>query len=74
MRNLTDDNGEAPGRRLNWRQACRVIGCGKTQFYALVNSGKLPAYRPEGCKRGLWVYEADVAACIKKVGKYIDKN
>ncbi len=55
------------GRKLNWRQACRVIGCGKTQFYNLVNSGTLPAYRPEGCKRGLWVYEADCCNQIKPV-------
>lgn len=29
--------------------------------------------RPEGCKRGLWVYEADVAACAKKVEKQLDR-
>ncbi|WP_297829136.1 AlpA family transcriptional regulator [uncultured Desulfovibrio sp.] len=65
---------DARGQRLNWRQACEILGCGKTQFYALVSSGKLSAYRPEGCKRGLWVYESDVEACIRKVGRYVDKN
>ena len=66
---MTDEHPCSPnrGRKLNWRQACVLIGCGKTQFYALVESGRLPAYRPEGCKRGLWVYEADVTACIRQV-------
>ena len=57
------------GRKLNWRQACARIGCGKTQFYALVKSGRLPAFRLQGCRRGLWVYEADVEICIRKVEK-----
>lgn len=67
-----DSPREAPpdkGRKLNWRQACRAIGCGKTQFYDLVNSGKLAAYRPDGCKRGLWVYEADARAQVRAVGE-----
>lgn len=62
------------GRKLNWRQASRIIGCGKTQFYDLVNSGKLAAYRLEGCKRGLWVYEADARAQVKTVGEETDTD
>ncbi len=54
------------GRRLNWRQACEILGCGKTKFYALVNSGKLPAYDIHGKKRGFWVYETDCTSLIVK--------
>ena len=41
------------GRRLNWRQACELLGCGKTRFYSLVQGGMLPAYKIRGGKRGL---------------------
>ena len=47
------------GRKLNWRQACEVIGCSKRQFYRLVHKGVLPAYQLPGSKRGLWVWEGD---------------
>ena len=60
------------GRRLNWRQACEILGCGKTRFYSLVQGGMLPAYKIRGGKRGLWVYENDcknILECVteKKV-------
>ena len=48
---------ENRGQRLNWQRACQVLGCSKTQFYRLVNKGRLAAYRVG--QRGLWVYEAD---------------
>lgn len=50
---------DARGKRLNWRQACELLGCKKSFFYALVRDGRLPAYRLDGCKRSLWVYEED---------------
>lgn len=50
------------GKRLNWKQACQLLGCKKTHFYKLVNSGRLRAFRIGESKRGLWVYEAD---CLK---------
>lgn len=55
------------GRRLNWRQACEVLGCGRTHFFRLVETGQLPAYRLEGARRGLWVYEADCRRLIRPV-------
>ena len=58
---------ENQGRRLNWRQACDILGCRRTRFYALVRSGRLPAYRTQGSKRGMWVYEADCLALVERV-------
>lgn len=46
------------GRKLNYREACALLNCGKTHFYYLIMSGILPAYRV-GAKRGVWVYEED---------------
>lgn len=30
--------------RLNWKQACTVLGCGKSAFYELVKNSDLVAY------------------------------
>lgn len=49
---------EEKGRKLNWRQACALLGCKKSHFYNLVNSGRIPAQR-HGEMRGIWVYEGD---------------
>ena len=57
------------GRKLNWRQACSVIGCSKRQFYNLVKSGILPAYRLAGSARGLWVWEKDCRDFIQPIAK-----
>ncbi len=32
------------GDRLNWRQACAVLGCKKTTLYKLVDTGHIKAY------------------------------
>ena len=58
---------EDKGRRLNWRQACSVLDCGKNRFYSLVRSGALPAYTIQGVKRGLWVYESDCQKLVRPV-------
>lgn len=55
------------GERLSWRQACRLLGCGKTHFYKLVNSGVLPAYRQGS--RGLWAYRTDCIKLIQRIGE-----
>ncbi len=55
------------GKKLNCREACIVLGCSRSQFYRLVNSGRLRAFRPKGCKRGLWVLEEECLAMIKMV-------
>ena len=60
---------ESKGQRLNWRQACGILGCGRTRFYALVKSGRLPAYRTQGGKRGMWVYDADCRALVERVAR-----
>lgn len=44
-------------RRLNWQQACAVLGCKKSQFYALVRAGKLPAHGIG--KRYRWYLQSD---------------
>ena len=62
-----DNIRESRGRKLNWQQACEVLGCRRTRFYALVRSGRLPAYRTQGSKRGMWVYEADCLALVERV-------
>jgi excisionase family DNA binding protein len=56
---------EDKGKKLNWRQACEILGCGRTKFYGLVSLGIIPGYRT-GIK-GVWVYEADVRQLVKKV-------
>lgn len=58
---------DARGKRLNWRQACELLGCKKTFFYALIRSGRLPAYRVAGSKRSLWVYEEDCLRLQNKI-------
>jgi excisionase family DNA binding protein len=62
-----DDMDENTDKKLGWRQACEILGCGKTKFYELVNSGALPGYRV-GVK-GVWVYEADVLRLLCKSKK-----
>ena len=52
-------------KRLNWRQACELLGCGRNRFYELIRKGHLPAYRMVGTKKGLWVYEKDCLTLAK---------
>ena len=51
---------------LNWQQACKVLGCSRSHFYNLVNSGELPGLRL-GRVKGLRVKKID---CIN----YLDKK
>lgn len=48
-------------KKLNWREACALLGCKKSHFYNLVNSGKIPAVRT-GEIKGVRVLESD---CMK---------
>lgn len=48
-------------KKLNWREACALLGCKKSHFYNLVNSGKIPAIRT-GEIKGVRVLESD---CMK---------
>ena len=45
-------------KKLNWREACALLGCKKSHFYNLVNSGKIPAIRT-GEIKGVRVLESD---------------
>ncbi len=55
------------GRKLTWKEACEILGCGKTCFYTLVRKGILPAYRLDGTNKGLWVYENDCRCLVKNI-------
>jgi excisionase family DNA binding protein len=46
------------GKRLNWQQACKLLGCSKAHFYRLVNSGELASGR-FGKLKGVIVYESE---------------
>lgn len=50
-------------RRLNWQQACAVLGCSRSHFYNLVNSGRIPAIRT-GEVKGVRVFEKDCLAWL----------
>lgn len=52
-------------RMLNWEQACRILGCKKSHFYNLVNSGRLPATR-NGAVKGVRVLEEDCRAYLQQ--------
>lgn len=52
-------------RLLNWHQACTLLGCSRSHFYNLVNSGRLPAIRT-GEVKGVRVYEADCQEYLRK--------
>lgn len=43
--------------RLNWEQACEVLGCSKAQLYRLVRAGKLRVYGTG--KRYRWFLRTD---------------
>lgn len=54
---------EEKGRKLNYHEACAVLGCGKSHFYNLVKAGALPVLR-HGKQRGIQVYERDCEAYL----------
>ncbi|MFR8275798.1 MAG: helix-turn-helix transcriptional regulator [Desulfovibrio fairfieldensis] len=58
------DVTEDKGRKLNWEQTCKLLGCSRSHFYNLVNSGRLPAVRT-GEVKGVRVYEADCQAYLR---------
>ena len=51
--------------RMNWKQACRLLGCSKTHFYRLVNTGELPSER-YGKVKGVIVKKADCEDYMRK--------
>lgn len=43
--------------RLNWKQACELLGCGKDTFYLLIREGKIQSYGVG--RRCRWVKRSD---------------
>ena len=64
---MLDLNELPDGQRLNWEQCCTLLGCGKTHFYNLVNTGELPAIRT-GKRKGISVSVKDMRIYMKAVG------
>lgn len=66
-------------RRLNWQQACAVLGCSRSHFYNLVNSGRIRRFtvvRSRGCafsKRIVWRGFLRIRA-LKIIYNYSTKN
>jgi len=54
-------------RTLNWRQTCALLGCSRSQFYNLINSGELPSHR-NGRVKGIRVREVDALAFMARGG------
>lgn len=62
-------DGARQDRRLNWQQACDLLGgCSRSHFYNLVNEGKIPGHR-YGRVKGLWVWEGDVREYLERRGE-----
>lgn len=49
--------------RLNWQQACEILGCSKTHLYRLVRAGKMPIYGIG--KRYRWFHRTDCEALLQ---------
>ena len=49
--------------RLNWQQACEVLGCSKTFLYRLVRVGKIPVYGIG--KRYRWFLRTDCEELLR---------
>ncbi|AAS97347.1 helix-turn-helix transcriptional regulator [Nitratidesulfovibrio vulgaris] len=64
------NSGNDLGRKLNWRQACTLLGCSQSHFYNLVNSGEIPSYR-HGVVRGVRVLEQD---CLNYLARRQDER
>ena len=53
------------GDTIHWQQAVKILGCSKSHFYNLVNSGALPSVR-SGKVRGVRVRREDCENYVKK--------
>lgn len=56
---------------LNWQQACALIGCCRSHFYRLVNSGELHCAFKMGKRRGIRVPRKEVESYLQrqKIGR-----
>lgn len=48
--------------RLNWQQACEVLGCSKAHLYRMVRSGKLNMYGAG--KRYRWFLKRELVSTL----------
>ena len=60
-------------KRLNWQQACKLLGCSKAHFYRMVNSGDLPAWR-YGKVRGVFVQLSDCERYLREWQERMDEK
>lgn len=56
--------------RLNWQQACEILGCSKAQLYRLVKAKKIPVYGTG--KRYRWYLRTDLKLFLET--GYCEKN
>jgi len=50
---------------VNWQQACKILGCSKSHFYNLINSGEIPSER-FGKARGVRVLRTDCEEYMRR--------
>lgn len=53
--------------RLNWQQACALIGCSRAHFYRLVSGGQIPCAYRMGKRKGIRVLRKDVEAYLQRL-------
>ena len=51
-------------RTVNWKEACDMLGCSRSYFYNLINSGRIPAFRI-GKVKGIRVAVEDIMAFLE---------
>jgi len=60
--------------RLNWQQACKLLGCCKSQFYRLVNTGALPSAERSGRIKGVTVEKEDCERYLRQWRERVDSD
>lgn len=50
--------------RLNWKEACEILGCKKSMLYRLVEKGTLSAYGVG--RRNRWYKRAECIKCLEE--------
>lgn len=49
--------------RLNWKQACELLGCGRSYFYVLLHRGCI-SYIRIGKRKGIRILKRDIMAYL----------
>ncbi len=58
--------------RVNWQQAARLLCCSKSQFFRLVQDGKIPAYGNE--ERGRFYLKSDIAQFLERYKRQSERK